>query len=125
MDQLYYQMGLELTKIAAAPTISIISEKLKISKSKKNNEETISLLEEQLNQMLQERTEIIRIALAYKEYYDNANLTEESMEYISRSVNALFELFNKDMTEEQVEILRGLINSDTIKIMQPEVRIRV
>ena len=92
MNQLIKQLASDLIQVSTRNTASYIADKIKASKAKKNDKETINELEEIIQNLLEDKIEIQRIAQAYDQELSSQKITEKDIEYIT---NNLFPVFSK------------------------------
>ncbi|MDQ0350706.1 hypothetical protein J2R98_000509 [Alkalibacillus filiformis] len=97
-------------------------DKIQASKKKDSQKETISDLEEIIQNLIDDKNELIQIAQVYDEEIIAQKITEEEMKYISETIIPLLREFFEDSGDnenlENLEKLSPLLSKDTINIMQ-------
>src|SRR5690625_1443270 len=83
--------SVSLTKFLAQNSTQAIGDKIRASKAKSNNEETINNLEEIINNLIAEKNELISIAQTYDEQLIAQKISEEDIKYITNNILPLFE----------------------------------
>ena len=115
-NQILMQLAANLTEVCAKNGASIISNKIKASKAKKNDKETIAELEEIISDLLNDKSEIQRIAQAYEQELVSQKITEDDIKYITDNLLPVFSEFMPDKV--QLEQLRKILSVETLTIMQ-------
>lgn len=120
-----YSMRLAATFIEATGKHSYdwVSTKLTQAKGKKKLEEQQVIYEEVINGLLQDKMDLESVARQYKHLYENMTISDEDIEYLQQTVQAVMQLLNTSspkVNEQQanIDVLVGLINKDTLKTMQ-------
>lgn len=115
-DPIITQMAANLTEAAARNGASIISNKIKAAKAKKDNKETINELEEIISDLLADKAEIQRIAQAYEQELVSQKITEDDIKYITENLLPIFSEFIPNKVE--IEQLEKILSVETLTIMQ-------
>ena len=118
-------LGLKLLEVTARNGASKIYEKRNLAKANKNKDETIKILEELINDLIDDKNELEYIAKQYKEEYEKTTISDESIEHIKRPFDELVTLilsFSPDGEDEDnkeaFDVIKNLINSDSMKTLQ-------
>ena len=74
-SQIFVQLAANLAEVGARNGASIILNKIRASKAKKNDKETIAELEEIISDLLNDKSEIQRIAQAYEQELVSQKIT--------------------------------------------------
>lgn len=85
-SQIVAELASNLIEASARNTASYIADKIKTSKAKKNDKETINELEEIIQNLLNDKLEIQRIAQAYEQELLSQKITEKDIEYITNNL---------------------------------------
>lgn len=115
-NQILSQLAANLAELAARNTASFISNKISTVKTKKNDKETIAALEEIVNDLLNDKLEIQRIAQSYEQELVSQKITEDDIKYITDNLLPIFSEFIPDKV--QVEQLKKILSVETLTIMQ-------
>ena len=119
LDNTIVELGTQLGILAANNTASTIYNKISVLKLKKADEKTIAEYEEIINDLITEKQELIRIANAYKQQYENINISDEDMEYLHNTLRIVLESTSPDgKTDENLSVALAFLNKDTLKTMQ-------
>jgi len=70
-------------------------------KEKRNDKQTIEAYEDIFTTLISENQELKRIALGYKEEYENININDKDIEYLQATATRIMNLFFPNITEEQ------------------------
>ena len=106
-DPIFMQMAANLAEVATRNGASIISDKIRLAKTKKESKETISELEEIIYNLLEDKAEIKRIA---------QKITEDDSKYITDNLLPIFKDFIPDQV--QLEQLEKILSVETLTILQ-------
>lgn len=118
------QLGIELTKLVVSQTATSVSAKIQSVKNSKDLEAVRSTYDEQINILLAERAEAIRIAQVYKSELERVQISDEDIEHLHNTVSNLLDLFKpqqavtNSINLSTVETIKNLITVDTLKTMQ-------
>ncbi|MDD6807926.1 MAG: hypothetical protein PUD72_05730 [Oscillospiraceae bacterium] len=115
-NETFIQLASNLTEAAARNGASFISNKIKISKAKKNDKETIAELEEIISDLLNDKAEIQRIAQAYEQELVSQKITEDDIKYITDNLLPIFSEFMPNQVE--IDQIKKIISVETLTIMQ-------
>lgn len=115
-DPIFMQMAANLAEVATRNGASIISDKIRLAKTKKESKETISELEEIIYNLLEDKAEIKRIAQAYEQELVSQKITEDDIKYITDNLLPIFKDFIPDQV--QLEQLEKILSVETLTILQ-------
>ncbi|MBR3672870.1 MAG: hypothetical protein IKN65_01040 [Clostridia bacterium] len=107
-----------LIEASARNTASFIANRIKAVKAKKNDKETINELEEIIQNLLEDKLEIQRIAQAYEQELTSQKITEEDIEYITNNLLPIFIKFLPQDKAGDSEQIKSLLSVETLTIMQ-------
>ena len=119
LDNMIVELGAQLGVLAAKNTASTIYNKISVLKHRREDGKTITEYEEIINDLITEKQELIRIANAYKQQYENINISDEDMEYLHNTLKIVLESTSPDgKTDENLSVALAFLNKDTLKTMQ-------
>lgn len=95
----------------------MISDKIKASKAKHDNKETIAELEEIIMELSNDKRETLRIAQTYEQELISQKITEKDIEYITKNLLPIISQYipQDKVTMQQIE---SLLSVETLTIMQ-------
>ena len=102
-DPIITQMAANLAEVAARNGASIISNKIKAAKAKRDNKATINELEEIISDLLADKAEIQRIAQSYEQELVSQKITEDDIKYITENILPIFSEFIPNKENENNE----------------------
>lgn len=117
-NQIIAQLGASLVEATARNGASIISDKIKTAKAKKEFKETISELEEIIYDLLNDKAEVQRIAQAYEQELVAQKITESDIKYITNNLLPIISSLLPEENREQLEQLKKILSVETLTIMQ-------
>ena len=110
------QLAANLVEVATRNSASLISNKIKVAKAKKDSREIINELEEIISNLLTDKAEIQRIAQAYEQELVSQKITEDDIKYITENLLPIFSEFIPNKVE--VEQLQKILSIETLTILQ-------
>lgn len=104
-------------------TVEGISGRIQASKARKHDKETIVELSEIINDLLVDKTEIIRIAQGFREKLVAQQLSDDDIDYITATVMPLIKNLakasaNSAQIDQYMELLSPLLSTQTVKVLQ-------
>lgn len=127
LDPEVVSLGVRLTEAAARNSVEELIGRIRAAKTRKDAGETIELLEEIIDELTEDRTELLRVARAYREQLVDQQLTDDEIEHVTSqivpTIARLAELAADDESraedlERFVEILKPLLSAETITVLQ-------
>ena len=125
MDELYTQplvdMGVALAELAVKGTASTVSKKIRAIKDVKDAEKLRTTYDSNVNEVIQEREDAVRIAQAYKAELDRIIISDEDIQHLHATISRILDLikqFSPDTPVESLETFKDLVSADTLKTMQ-------
>lgn len=117
-SQVIAQLASNLIEASARNTASFIANKIKASKAKKDDKETINELEEIIQSLLNDKLEIQRIAQAYEQELTAQKITEKEIKYITDNIIPILSNFISPDKVNDLEQIKSLLSVETLTIMQ-------
>lgn len=124
VDPQVVQLGTRLTDVALRNGASAISDRIRTAKASREDRRTIGELEEIINDLLEDRAELVRISESYKEHVSAQEISEDDLAFISEHlvprIAELARATGADATQlqEVVSVLEPLLATETIKVAQ-------
>jgi hypothetical protein len=122
-------LGIRLGDTVVRNTASVIADRIQTVKAKKNDKETINELEEIINSLISDKNELIQIAEAYKQEFVAQQVSQEEIEYITKSfIPVLKELIGQTSSDENsaataniektIDSLTPLLSVEMLTVLQ-------
>ena len=127
-------LGAKLTEIAIRNTTETIINKVSAVKAKKDDKETINVLEEIINDLIKDKNDLIQVSRAYEEEFIMRKISEDDLVYITENlIPVLNELFitlmgfktiddedtlKMEEIQSLMKILHPILSTETLKILQ-------
>lgn len=116
----------ELTRAAAKNTYSYVVDKVKNFKASKDKDEIIRNYEELVNELLEEKSQLERVAKSYKELYENMEISDRDLEHLQKTIRQVATILisieqdpiKRSLSQQSIEPLLDLVNADTLRTMQ-------
>lgn len=122
------ELAAKLSEIVLRNSANVITDSIKRVKAKKNDKETIKQLEEIINNLLDDKIELIRISRTYEEEVVTQKISKEDISYITNELLPVLEKVlkkssdiedsNLDEINEIIEILKPILSVETFTILQ-------
>lgn len=127
-------LGVKLTEIAIRNTTETIINKVSAVKAKKDDKETINVLEEIINDLIKDKNDLVQVSRAYEEEFIMRKISEDDLVYITENlIPVLNELFitlmgfktiddedtlKMEKIQSLMKILHPILSTETLKILQ-------
>lgn len=123
------ELGVSLATLAAKGTPTVIAARVKSFKEIKSANEVRAAYDELLSELLQERSEAILIAQAYKDALERVQISDEDIESLDNTIGRILDIIGISSDSEDAsseaqsqrvvfEQFRALIAADTLKTLQ-------
>ncbi len=127
-------LGAKLTEIAIRNTTETIINKVSAVNAKKDDKETINVLEEIINDLIKDKNDLVQVSRAYEEEFIMRKISEDDLVYITENlIPVLNELFitlmgfktiddedtlKMEEIQSLMKILHPILSTETLKILQ-------
>jgi len=116
-------LAARLAELGARGTVSGIQARITTSKSSKQDRHTIETLEEIVDELISERTEILRIAQAFEEELVAERISDEDIGFITNQfapkMEQLLDLAGSDANPDEIrKMIEVLVSRETVKVLQ-------
>lgn len=123
MDPNLIALGTSLAELSARNTFSFINTKMEEAKTKKTLEERSNMYSQIINDLLNDKLELERVASEYKDLYEKVTISDEDITYLQSTLENAVQILYKfapqsDDTKHSIDTLIQLLNKDTLKTMQ-------
>jgi hypothetical protein len=124
MDAELLTLGSQLAAVVARSTATQVAERIAVSKAKKQDQQTIAELEEIVNGLIADKSELVRIAQAFEQELVAQRIAPSDIEYISNNlVPILSQLVASSSPQPEqakavLDTLRPLLSVETVTVLQ-------
>ena len=121
VDEKIIELGINLTGLAVKSTASTVQKKISAVKARKNDKNTIEVYDEIVNELIEERTEAIRIAQSYKNELEKYEISDKDIEHLNKTISTVLDVLKEvspDIDLNMFNKFKELISVDTLKAMQ-------
>ena len=119
------QLGISLAETAARNGASFVTDKIKALRASAKQDEIIAGLEEIINALMADKSELTRIAQSYQSELVSQRLTSGDVRYIAETVVPLLEKFADSMPEQEsdkfkksLEAAKPFLSVETVNVLQ-------
>lgn len=118
-------LGTKFTSLIAKNSVPIVMDKIRLAKESKEDNTTINSLEEIISELISEKNELIQIVQVYEERIIMEKISDEDIDYITKSLIPLIEVLIQESDEESSEkaasalaLFKPLLSKETFSILQ-------
>lgn len=118
-------LSTSLANIIANKSVQTIFDRVKLTKEKDNKEETIQKLEDIINELIDDKNNLIRISQAFEEKLSTQKITESEIEYITSNIIPILESFldkndnaNSQQIKDSLDICKKILSKEVINVFQ-------
>lgn len=123
VDPVLAELGTQLADVAFRNAASNVAERIGAVKIRKDNQATIQLLEELVNELVSDKAELTRIAQAYQQEVQATQISADDIKYIAENLRPLLEKLAElspgaGSAEGFLDVLEPLLSAETLTIAQ-------
>ncbi len=118
MEEPFSALAKQLATVIISNTATIVADRVKTAHANKDKDKTIAALEEIINELVSDKSELTRIAQAYEQEFVSQKITEKELKYITDNVLPLLDKFIPQNQKETVEQIKSVLSVETLTIMQ-------
>jgi hypothetical protein len=128
LDPQMVQLGVQLAEATVKNTATGIRDRIRSARARQKDQETINELEAIINDLIQDKNELVRIAEEYRQSFVSQEISESDLEYITTHLIPAISRVSEQMAETRgmsseevvavVETLKPLLSKEVIKIVQ-------
>ncbi|MED4934007.1 hypothetical protein [Heyndrickxia coagulans] len=119
------KLGTDLATIVGRNSVQAVFDKIRVAKNASNKDETIQNLSSIINDLINDKNELIRLAQIYEEKLITQKISSDEIEYITSSIIPILENFFKDSKDEDIikarealNMIKPILSNETFNIMQ-------
>ncbi|MBL1224803.1 hypothetical protein [Enterococcus sp. BWR-S5] len=120
------QLAVSVGEVAIRNSAATVMSKIRAFKERKDDKATISQMEEIINDLLADKSELLLAIKVYEEEFVAQKITEEDMEYITKNVIPALKNLASTMENEQAQkylesidtLSSSLLTTDVLKTLQ-------
>lgn len=123
MDPALQELSALLSEAAVRNAAAGVADRISAAKARKRDKETIAALEDIVNELLADKSELVRIAQAFDDELVAQRLSAEDVNFITENllplIRQLMEASGQEVLEPQVlDVLESILAAETLTIMQ-------
>ncbi len=126
IDPQLQALGLQLAQVAARNTASAVADRLSTMRSGRKAEQTIAELHEIIQELVDDKNELVQISQAFQSELAGRQLSTEDINYITgelvplieQLVNAIPGQANAAQARQTLDLLKSLLSVETLTILQ-------
>jgi len=127
MDPEFQSLTLQLADAAIRNSAREIIERVSVLRVKKKDQETIAEMDQIINDLIADKSEILRIAQAYQDELVAQRISDENVEFITTNIIPVFKTLIESAsaddpqaanTEKMLRLMTPLLSVETVTILQ-------
>lgn len=127
MDPQLQTLAAQLADVAIRNTAGSIVDRIKAAQARKKDAETIAELEDIINELMSDKSELVRIAQAYEEEFVAQRISPTDIAYISDNLVPQIQRLAESATAnggdgaaaaQLIELLQPLLSVETVTVLQ-------
>lgn len=127
MEPELQSLALSLTEAALRNTAASVADRIGVATARKKNDETIRVLEEIVNELIDDKSELVRIANAYEEELVAQRISPENIEYITTHILPVIERLmttaggggtSPAAAQQFMNLVKPLLSVETVTVLQ-------
>ena len=126
MDPELQAMGISLAEAAARNSAAAVRDRITGSRARKREQETIAELEEIINELIADESDLVRIAQSFEQELIAQRLTPGDVQYISASIVPVLEKLveqsvdsdQADSVQTMMELIKPILSVETVMVFQ-------
>ena len=121
LDPIIAEVFVRLGEVAARNTASAIQTRVQTARAAKQNENTINELAEIINQLVDDRMELLSIANVFREQLVAQRITADEIAYITEKLIPTVETVLKlsgGADNEMLDAVKALVSVETLTVLQ-------
>jgi histidine ammonia-lyase len=118
MEDSISALAKQLSLVALNNTATDVASKVGKARKHHEQDQTIAALEEIINDLVRDKSELTRIAQAYEQEFVSQKITEKELTYITDNVLPLLDKFIPQNQRETVDQIKSILSIETLTIMQ-------
>ena len=119
-SKLLAQVIINLTEAAGRNTVGAVSDKIKKAKAGKDKDKTIRELEEIVNDVINDKIELERIAKTLENELVSQRISDKDIDFIAKSVIPIIEKLvqNDPKQKAYIDTIKTLLSKEILQVMQ-------
>lgn len=126
VDPTLADLGVQLANVGVRTSVAGVLDRIRTAKAKRQDQDTINVLEEIINELLADRSELVQIARGYEQVLEAQQISDEEITYITDSIIPIIETLasgadepgTASSTTATIELLKPILSVETITVLQ-------
>lgn len=126
MDAELQQLTVKLAETAVRNSAGAVADRIGAARARKKDQETIVELEEIVNELIADKSELVRIAQAYEQEMVAQRISASDVEYITANIVPVITQLMESTTDdegqesvqEMVNLIRPILSVETVTVLQ-------
>ncbi|MDE0066257.1 MAG: hypothetical protein OXN44_05200 [Acidimicrobiaceae bacterium] len=122
MDPTLQDLSASLSEVALRNAAAAVTSKISATKAKRHDKATIAALEDIINELLADKSELIRIAQAFEDQLVAQRLSSDDVEFITKNLlpvlRQLMDASGQAESAEMMDAVESILSAEVLTIMQ-------
>ena len=118
MEDAITALGQQLANVVISNTATIVADRVNTARANRDKDKTIAALEEIINELVSDKSELTRIAQAYEQEFVSQKITDKELRYITDHILPLLDEFVPQDKKETVDQVKAVLSVEILTIMQ-------
>lgn len=110
--------GADLATIALKNTVTLIDDRIRAMKTKKDLAKQNTELQEIINDLLGDKAALLRVAQIYEQELTSQKITDEDIEYITKNIFPILENSMPKAQSKNLQHIKSIFSKETLTILQ-------
>ncbi|MDE0699777.1 MAG: hypothetical protein OXH61_03520 [Acidimicrobiaceae bacterium] len=122
MDPTLQNLSVSLSEAALRNAAAVVASKISATKATKQHKATVAALEDIINELLADKSELIRIAQAFEDELVAQRLSSDDVEFITKNLlpvlRQLMDASGQAGSVEMMDAVESILSTEVLTIMQ-------
>jgi hypothetical protein len=122
------QLVVQLADVAVRNSVATVAARITAAKARKRDQETINQLEQIVNDLLDDKNELYRIAQAYEQELVAQRISDVDVAYITETILPLLETMlasaaaagqgEPSQVQQMIDLIKPVVSKETVTVLQ-------
>jgi hypothetical protein len=123
LDPQITQLGVQLADVGVRNTVAGVSDRVRTAKARRQDQETINVLDEIINDLLADKNDLVQIARGYEQVLDAQRISQDEISYITECIIPVIKALaaagdDAESADAIIDLLKPVLSVETITVLQ-------
>jgi hypothetical protein len=127
MDPEFQALGAQLAETVLRNTASSVADRIRVVRARKKDQEIIAELEQIVNDLIADKSELIRIAQAYEQELVAQRISVSDVKYITDNIVPILKKLiesaamggSQTAPAQMMDLIKPILSVETVTVLQP------